>query len=103
MRQPQRFAAILLLSLPFAAACAGKGQQQPLAEQNSRMIYPDLPPTICQDAPAPPLLDASDNEWAAYKWTDHQAGQDCREKLKAVHDTKAKWPAPPAVASTAGE
>lgn len=51
-----------------------------------------MPDTTCLDEPVPPPLDDTDNAWSAYKWADHQAGADCRAKLKAVHDVVVQWP-----------
>jgi hypothetical protein len=78
--------AILLLVL--LAACAG-----PPPATVTRLVYPMLPPTLCARAPAPPKLDASDNVWAAYKQARDAAGDDCRDKLDAVHALARDWPA----------
>jgi hypothetical protein len=86
-------AAALLLSLLFVGGCAGNQPSRPsLPEQNTRLVFPVLPQTTCADSPAPPALDATDNEWAGWKARDHDAGQDCRDKLKAIHDVQSKWP-----------
>lgn len=40
----------------------------------------------------PPAIDASDNDWAAYKKDRDNAGDDCRDKLDAVDGVVSKWP-----------
>lgn len=51
-----------------------------------------MPPTACADLPAVPAPDASDNDWALYKHLRDDAGDDCRDKLHAVHAVVSKWP-----------
>jgi hypothetical protein len=60
----------------------------------TRIVYPPLPPTLCARAPAPPRLEASDNEWALYKQARDAAGDDCRDKLDAVDVVVKGWPPP---------
>jgi hypothetical protein len=58
----------------------------------TRIVYPALPPTSCARKPVPPAIDASDNEWAIYKQARDAAGDDCRDKLDAVHAIVSGWP-----------
>jgi len=51
-----------------------------------------MPPTTCRDAPIAPDPAASDNAWSAYKKARDDAGDDCREKLQAVHRAIDAWP-----------
>jgi hypothetical protein len=51
-----------------------------------------MPPTRCARAPAAPEIDASDNEWSAYKKARDNAGDDCRDKLDAVDAVVKSWP-----------
>jgi len=51
-----------------------------------------LPPTFCARAPKPPALEASDNDWAAYKQARDAAGDDCRARLDAVDAVVREWP-----------
>jgi hypothetical protein len=60
----------------------------------TRLVYPALPPTSCARAPAPPALEASDKAWALYKQARDAAGDDCRDKLDAVHELVKAWPPP---------
>lgn len=56
------------------------------------LVYPALPATTCAAKPQAPAADASDNDLAAYTRARFDAGDDCRAKLGAVHDTQASWP-----------
>ena len=80
-------ACVVILPVLLAAACAG-----PQPETVTRLVYPVLPPTQCARAPAPPKLEASDNDWAAYKQARDATGDDCRDKLDAVHALVKAWP-----------
>ncbi len=51
-----------------------------------------MPQLTCKAQPPAPALDADDNAWAAWKAMDHDAGQDCREKLAGVKSVVDKWP-----------
>ncbi len=76
-----------LLFVSCLAACATK--QAP--EIQTQIVYPVLPQTTCLDnpvlSPAP-----SDTELAVYTRKRFDAGEDCRTRLKAVHDKAAQWP-----------
>jgi len=91
MRLQRMFAGLLLLSLLFAGACSTRPLPPP-PEQQTRIVYPAMPTLECKAAPDAPAADADDNAWAAWKAQDHDAGQDCREKLAGVKSVVAKWP-----------
>lgn len=80
------------------AACNRKPSPEPrppLPEQNTRLVYPALPSTTCPPLPVPPAVEASDNEWAAYKRARDNRGDECGDKLGAVDEVRRGWPAPP--------
>ena len=83
----RNYAALLLLSLLFAAACSPSPEPQVAV----RLIVPPLPPTVCARKPAPPPVEADDRAWALYKKTDSDAGDDCRDKLDAVDRVVKGW------------
>ena len=80
-------AALLLLSLLFAAACS----PSPEPEIQTRIVYPALPPTVCARKPVPPAVETDDRAWAIYKKADSDAGDDCRDKLDAVDAVVKGW------------
>lgn len=80
-------AALLLLSLLFAAACSPSPEPQMLV----RLVTPPLPPTVCARKPAPPPVEADDRVWALYKKADSDAGDDCRDRLDAVDRVVKSW------------
>jgi hypothetical protein len=85
-------AALLLLSLLFAAACSPSPEPQVAV----RLVYPPLPPTVCARKPAPPPVEADDRAWAIYKKADSDAGDDCRDRLDAVDRVVKGWARPSA-------
>lgn len=80
-------AALLLLSLLFAAACSPRPEPQ----IQTRLIYPPLPPTVCARKPVAPAVAADDRAWALYKKADSDAGDDCRDRLDAVDAVAKSW------------
>jgi hypothetical protein len=80
-------ACVVVLPVLLAAACAS-----PPVQTATRLVYPALPVTLCARLPAPPKLEASDNDWARYKQARDAAGDDCRSKLDAVHVLVKEWP-----------
>jgi hypothetical protein len=83
-----KFAAALLLSLLFVAACS----PSPEPQVQVRLVTPLLPPTVCARKPAPPPVEAGDRAWALYKKADSDAGDDCRDRLDAVDQVVRGWP-----------
>lgn len=88
----RNYAALLLLSLLFAAACS----PSPEPQVQVRLVTPALPPTVCARKPIPPPVEADDRTWAIYKKADSDAGDDCRDKLDAVDRVVKGWAQPPA-------
>lgn len=87
MRLQHMLAALLLLSLLFAAACS----PGPEPEIQVRLVTPPLPPTMCARKPVPPPVEADDRAWALYKKADSDAGDDCRDRLDAVDQVVREW------------
>jgi hypothetical protein len=85
-------AALLLLSLLFAAACS----PNPEPQVQVRLVYPPLPPTVCARKPTAPPVEADDRAWALHKKADSDAGDDCRDRLDAVDRLVRSWMQPPA-------
>lgn len=77
------------------SACSHPPSPPPLPEQNTRLVYPPMPPTKCAREPVAPAVDADDRDWSAYKRAKDDAGADCRDKLDEVDRTVTKWPKPP--------
>lgn len=76
----------------IVAACSGSQPSQPLLpEQNTRIVYPAMPPTKCARKPEAPPVDADDTAWARYKRADSDAGDDCRDKLDEVDRVRETW------------
>lgn len=84
-------AALLLLSLLFAAACS----PNPESQVQVRLVYPPLPPTVCARKPISPPVEADDRAWALYKKGDSDAGDECRDRLDAVDRVVKSWAHPP--------
>ncbi|MEY4966390.1 MAG: hypothetical protein RL274_1973 [Pseudomonadota bacterium] len=80
-------AALLLLSLLFAAACSRSPEPLP----RPILIYPPLQPTVCTRKPVPPPVEAEDRAWALYKKAESDSGDDCRDKLDAVDRIVRSW------------
>lgn len=97
MHPTPKFAPLLLLSALSLTACA---TSQP-AQVISQIVYPALPDTTCKPNPTPPADFTSDKAIADYTRERFDAGDDCRDKLAAVHSVVDGWtqktqgPAPP--------
>lgn len=54
-------------------------------------VYPALPDTKCPEQPIPPAF-LTDADLAAFLAAKDEAGQVCRDKLKAIDAVVTKWP-----------
>jgi hypothetical protein len=85
-------AGLLAPSLLTVAACSTPTRPAALPEQNTRIVYPAMPPTVCLPVPAAPAVTAGDTDWSLYKHARDDAGDDCRAKLEAVDQVVKAWP-----------